>query len=335
MSKKTRKKKTVALDDIVIRYDLYPRLPKTDYDSSQSEQAIKSYKLVLEALPPIVLNQDNILVDGWHRWEAFKRIMEDIEVDAVDDEITLSKGFDPANIEVEVMELSEDQILLEATRLNARGQVVLTRAEKQGVAERLYEMFTDKEIADALAVPRSTVNYWTKMFRERMRRIKKELVFEYADKYPDMSQKEIRAKILENEGVKIPHSSHSDWLRDRPAIEESWSEAEEEPVPSEPPVIVPEESGDRSYGEYLESEGLSAKTVEAMPDTFAPDAPGTISAFICDGYAVDKGISDKEYLQTGCLKCKNNRNTGLVGWDITLECSKGHNMVVTGLKRDR
>jgi predicted DNA-binding protein YlxM (UPF0122 family) len=335
MSKTSKKIKTkrVALQDIVIRYDLYPRLPQTDYASSQSEQAVETYKLAIEDLPPIVINQDNILIDGWHRWEAYKRLLEDIELGMVGDDQHLTRGFNPQEIEVEVRKTkSELEVLKLAAEANARGQVVMSREEKRKTAERLSNEFSDTEIADSIAVPRRTVSDWTKAHRDEMKRLAQELVYKYEDEHPDMKQTEVREKILENEGVKVPRSTHSDWIRDRTEIEASWEEPEpvdiekrEEAVPTE-----------MSYEEYQKSKGEVA-TGDVTTDTLAPTKlPDAALAYICDGYKPkQKGIPDKEYLQTGCLKCKNLRTSGLVGWEISNECTKGHQMVQTGLKRDR
>lgn len=331
-----QKSKKVALDDIIIRYDLYPRLPHTEYDSSQNERAIETYKIAIEELPPITINQDNILIDGWHRWEAYKRIVEDIELSALDDEQSLSRGFDPSQIEVEVIKTKNElEVMVFAAKANAYGQVVMTREEKRRVAELLSDEYTDQEIADTLGTPRSTVNYWTKVHREAMTRVKQELAFKYADKEPEIKQTAIRAQILEEEGVEIPRSTHSDWLRDREEIEASWVEPEEVPV-EEAKAESLGGQGDMTLGEY-QSTQEAGKVGEAVPDSLAPSTvqDATIG-YICDGYKPKtKGVSDKEYLQTGCLRCKNLRTSGLTGWEITNECTKGHQMVQTGLKRDR
>jgi hypothetical protein len=334
----TKKSKKMALKDIIIRYDLYPRLPMSNADSSQSNRAIESYKLSIEDLPPIVVNQDNILIDGWHRWEAYKLLLEDIQDGMVEEDIELSKRFDPNQIEVIVIKTdSEEQVLFEATKANSLGNVVMTREEKRDVALRLMDKFTDNEIAAALQVPRSTVNYWTKVKRDEIIRLQKELLFEYMDKYPDLKDVDIRRKILEEHGVEISHSSHHDWKKAREKIEASWSE--EETVAIEAPLGGADT--DMSYAEYLRDKSESgvlsepdARPVVSAKDTLTPDAP--ITEYVCDGYDVkQKGVSLKEYLQSGCLKCKNLRTTGLVGWEITNSCTKGHQMVQTGLRRDR
>ena len=55
----------MEIDKITIREDLYPR-KKID------EQKVKEYSENLDKLPPIVINQDKILIDGKHRVLAHK-----------------------------------------------------------------------------------------------------------------------------------------------------------------------------------------------------------------------------------------------------------------------
>jgi transposase-like protein len=211
----------------------------------------------------------------------------------------------------------------------------MTREEKRDVAERLSEKgITDDEIAGALDVPRSTVNYWTKDYHKRIKRTKKELVYDYADKHPKKKLVEVRKMILEEHGLRVPHSSHSDWLRDREKTEAAWSEES---------GLAPGGTAteDMTYAEYAEgigavdtpstATGKSSTTIEERPTPAAP-----LPEYICDGYKPNQeGVSEKEFLQTGCLKCKSLQTTGTVGWTIELECRKGHQMCVTGLTRDR
>jgi len=51
------------LSQIVYREDLYPRI-KSD------PATVQRYAENLDVLPPIEVNQHNILIDGWHRWTA-------------------------------------------------------------------------------------------------------------------------------------------------------------------------------------------------------------------------------------------------------------------------
>ena len=54
----------IALDDVVLREDLDPRLGQRDDD------LIAQYADIFDALPPIEINQRNELIDGWHRVRA-------------------------------------------------------------------------------------------------------------------------------------------------------------------------------------------------------------------------------------------------------------------------
>ena len=57
----------ISPGDIVLRDDLAPRLGQRDDD------LIQQYADIFDQLPPIEINQDNELVDGWHRVRAAER----------------------------------------------------------------------------------------------------------------------------------------------------------------------------------------------------------------------------------------------------------------------
>ena len=54
----------IALDDIVLRDDLDPRLGQRDAD------LIQQYAELFDALPPVEVNQDRAVSEGWHRVRA-------------------------------------------------------------------------------------------------------------------------------------------------------------------------------------------------------------------------------------------------------------------------
>ena len=56
---------TRQVADIIWREDLYPRL-------KPSPTKIQEYAENIDKLPPIEINQDNILIDGYHRWKAYQ-----------------------------------------------------------------------------------------------------------------------------------------------------------------------------------------------------------------------------------------------------------------------
>lgn len=58
--------KMAKVKDIVFREDLYPRI-------NTSPETVQKYAANLDVLPPIEVNQHTELIDGWHRWTAFKK----------------------------------------------------------------------------------------------------------------------------------------------------------------------------------------------------------------------------------------------------------------------
>ncbi len=60
---------TLPVQDVRFEKEYYSRF------ESQSPAKVQEYAKSIEtgAFPPILLNQDNILLDGWHRWMAHKK----------------------------------------------------------------------------------------------------------------------------------------------------------------------------------------------------------------------------------------------------------------------
>ena len=70
--------KTVLVSEVVFNKDFYTRT------ESQSPAKVQEYATSIAGgeFPPILLNQDNILLDGWHRWMAHKECgLETIDVE--------------------------------------------------------------------------------------------------------------------------------------------------------------------------------------------------------------------------------------------------------------
>ena len=86
----------IALDDVVLRDDLDPRLGDRD------DALIAQYADIFDALPPIEINQHNELIDGWHRVRAAKHAKKTeiayLVVETKDDEDLADKMWD-ANLQ--------------------------------------------------------------------------------------------------------------------------------------------------------------------------------------------------------------------------------------------
>lgn len=73
--------KTISVNDVIFKKEYYTR---TD---SQSPAKVQEYAKSIEngEFPHILLNQDNILLDGWHRWMAHKeKGLEKIDCEIID-----------------------------------------------------------------------------------------------------------------------------------------------------------------------------------------------------------------------------------------------------------
>jgi len=126
---------TRRVDEIIWRKDLYPR-----FDTIPSK--VQEYAENVELLPPVEVNQHNVLINGYHRWTAHRK--EKIE-----------------EISVIVTQTASDaELLALAYERNAHGTVALSREEKKHGAIVMYADGTGKteeEIASLLHVKPSTV----------------------------------------------------------------------------------------------------------------------------------------------------------------------------------
>ena len=132
----------LPVDSVVFREDLYPRL-------STNPVKVQDYCLCLDALPPIEINQDNILIDGWHRWTAHKKAA----TTTIKAAVTVTKN------DAEIKEF--------AVIRNAIHGLQLSLGEKQAYARERYretpmnERGTQKkQLAKMLSVRYETINNW-------------------------------------------------------------------------------------------------------------------------------------------------------------------------------
>lgn len=128
---------SIALTDIVFRQDLYPRF-------EPDQAAIQRYSDSVEFLPPIQVNQHNILIDGFHRWKAFQLAGE-------------------TTIPCEIVETaSEAELKRLAYQLNSHHGMQLTDKEKQAFAREMYGLMSTEDLARCLSVSTSAIYTWTK-----------------------------------------------------------------------------------------------------------------------------------------------------------------------------
>ncbi len=132
----------LGIDDVQVLEHLYPRLRPV-------EMLIQQYMDNVDAAPAIVVARGCVLVDGYHRWQAHKR-----------------NGATEIRV-LDLGDMSDEDILAEAIRLNARHGHALTPEEKRHLAPILVDG-QKKTIADAarcLAVSEQSVRNWVNQYQ--------------------------------------------------------------------------------------------------------------------------------------------------------------------------
>lgn len=133
--------KRLSVSEIVWREDLYPRF-------EPDQRTIQRYSESVEFLPPIKVNQANILIDGFHRWKAHQLA-----------------GLDSIACEV-VETASEKELKALAYRLNSNHGLQLSDDEKRRYAQEMYGEMTVAELAALLSVSERAVRRWTETQRK-------------------------------------------------------------------------------------------------------------------------------------------------------------------------
>ena len=146
---------TRKVSEIVFREDLYPRL-------NHDPTIVQRYAENVDVLPPIEVNQNNELIDGFHRWTAHRKI----EAESIAVKVT------PTATEAEFLAL--------AIKRNASHGHQLANEDKKKMAIRLYAAGTgmDKEeIRQTLSVTARMVNKYLSDIDKQLREERKEKIF--------------------------------------------------------------------------------------------------------------------------------------------------------------
>jgi dethiobiotin synthetase len=159
--------KIVKINDIIFKQELYPR-------AEVDQEVIDNYSKILEVLPPIIVNKENILIDGKNRLEAHKK-----------EELT--------DIHCIVEDIPEEKIFERAVVLNATHGKQLTYSEKRDVARRLYNDKNGNHLVKILSVSESCFNNWIRDIREARRELAdKDIINDYLK--AELTQQEVADK---------------------------------------------------------------------------------------------------------------------------------------------
>jgi len=154
----------IKIDSIIVRDDCYPRL-------QINESKVCEYAENIDVLPPIVISQENILVDGCHRLEAHKQ--NNLQ-----------------EIECIIKEIHVDNILERAIELNATHGLQLSYKEKQQLSIKLFNGSNGKHLVSILSVSPDCLNKWVHAKREILKEQTEESILnDYLTK--GLTQKEI------------------------------------------------------------------------------------------------------------------------------------------------
>ena len=129
--------------DIKIIEKLYPR-------TAIDVKKIQQYAENIEVMPPIEINQNNILIDGAHRLSAYKQC----KIDDISCIITQTD--------------TEEDLYLLALQRNAIHGLQLSGDDKQRIAVKLCGSMDDKIIIKALSISDRTYRGWTQNKRKQL-----------------------------------------------------------------------------------------------------------------------------------------------------------------------
>lgn len=141
--------------EIQFREDLYPRII---HDPS----LVQRYSENIEQMPAIEINQHNILIDGFHRWTAHKKLeIQEIKVNVIETK-------------------SDNDIFALAIQKNSAHGLQMNEKDKRKSAIRLYADGTGidkKEIAKILSVSERSINNYLHDIDKKLREERQEKIF--------------------------------------------------------------------------------------------------------------------------------------------------------------
>jgi ParB-like chromosome segregation protein Spo0J len=150
----------IKVADVVFRDDLYPRI-------DHSATTVQKYAEDLDVLPPIEVNQNNELIDGWHRWTAHRKQEAD-EIKAI---VTTTTS------EAEFLELAIER--------NSAHGLQLSQTDKKDMARKIYNQTAESErdekkktLAKILSVSERTIREWLSRIDKDSKEARKKRIFE-------------------------------------------------------------------------------------------------------------------------------------------------------------
>lgn len=177
----------LPVNEVIIQHNLYPR-------QTPDEKLIERYADNIDQLPPIVVNQDCVLVDGYHRLSAHKMA---------------GRTMIPVRV---IQTIDDNDVLIQAAALNSSHGLQLSPDEKHHLA-RILSVNTEKEfIAKCLGVSARTIERWTRDERVSLEEERIESIIDLYLQSPT-TQQEIANRLgldqsTVSRGIKIMQERH-------------------------------------------------------------------------------------------------------------------------------
>lgn len=178
--------KMIPINDIEFVKELYPRF-------EVDEEVVQRYRNSIDDLPPVRLDEDNRLIDGYHRLRAHRVEGED-EILAVVESVEDDSDFYKRAIEA-----------------NTRHGHQLNREEKKSLARDLYEngIVERTDLGDLLGVSDSTARRYTDDIYKEQKEDRKQRAVEY---YLDYVNYPTQTDVAEADGVEAAQKTVSNWV---------------------------------------------------------------------------------------------------------------------------
>jgi DNA modification methylase len=143
----------MKISDVVFRNDLYPRI-------KPNQELINRYSLSVDYLPPIKVNQNSILIDGFHRWKAHELAgMKEIKSEIIETK-------------------SEQEIKKLAYQYNSNHGLQLSNDEKKRFAVEMAASMSIEELSSVLSVSKRTIGQWTEARRKDLEEERNRLIID-------------------------------------------------------------------------------------------------------------------------------------------------------------
>ena len=281
---------TLPIEDIKTDVSMDPR-----FGEERDHDGVEGYSQNIDDLPPIVIDQDNHIIDGVHRYQAH-----------------LLAGKDTIQVKRQVMQ-DEGEAFIASVKANATHGASLKPHHLRDAARRLYGRygFSNDEISPAVKRGESTISNWLRDLKQEWKAHVRETAYrlyegtdEYVDKATskairkrEWTQKRIaehlsgpREKAI---GTRTLHN-HIEYRRDELKAEKDALE-EAERLAEEARLEEQQEREARAAEEQAQAEQADEGATDVAADEATAPPEDTDTAAIATGADVEPPQASESY----------------------------------------